>query len=252
MIVLTKALASLLPSSKKIAAAACLSSNALPQSTQAQAFQLFRDRFWEDFAARHQAKSAPDLVPVYHLKMEVDTQPLTSISSDVHQPRDVAEGIHETTLQQRLDLFKHAHVKASYRCMKRGDGELSREYSLDLKKEIDTQPSLTSISSDVHQPRDVAEGIHETTLQQRLDLFKHAHVKASYRCMKRGDGELSREYSLGISINAHVPNKSNKRVLTDTPSLVDRRDWRKRMHHTFWEAYSSRKDKIASQASKVE
>ena len=99
MIVLTKALASLLPSSKKIAAAACLSSNAVPQSTQDQAFQLFRDRFWEDFAARHQAKSDPDLVPVYHLKKEVDTQPsLTSISSDVHQPRDVAEDIHETTL----------------------------------------------------------------------------------------------------------------------------------------------------------
>jgi hypothetical protein len=73
--------------------------------------------------------------------------------------------------------------------------------------------------------------------------------------MKRGDDELSREYSLGISINAHIPNtekESNKRVLADTPSLVDRRDWRKMMHHTFWEAYSSRKDRIASQASKVE
>eukprot|EP00985_Skeletonema_marinoi_P009516 scaffold4418_cov130-Skeletonema_marinoi.AAC.9 len=169
MIVLTKALASLLPSSKKIAAAACLSSHAVPHPNPP------KPKRFNCFA------TDPDLVPVYH-----------------------------------------------------------------LKKEVDTQPSLTSISSDVHQPRDVAEDIHETTLRQCLDLFKHAHVKASYRCMKRGDDEFSREYSLGISINAHIPNKeSNKRVLADTPSLVDRRDWRKRMHNTFWEAYSSRKDRIA-------
>jgi PAS domain S-box-containing protein len=109
-----------------------------------------------------------------------------------------------------------------------------------FKKDLNIEPPLPSIPSVVHQPRDDAEEINQVTLRQlaRNDLFKHAHMRASSRCMKRGDGVLSQNYSL----------------LPETPTLIDiatARSFREEMHHKFWKAYNSRKDAVASQASKV-
>ena len=180
MIVLTS-----LHSSKKIAAAS-ISSYALSKS---QAFQSFHDAFWKAFAAR---------------QLEADL---------VHQ----------------------------------------------FKKDIEIQPPLQSVPSVVHlQPRDNAEEINELTLQQlaRNDLLKHAHMSASSRCMKRGDGVLRRNcYSLGVKEN--LQKGSNKHILPATPTLIDietARSYREEMHRKFWEAYKNRNDRVTTQAqrSKVE
>ncbi len=131
--------------------------------------------------------------------------------------------------------------------MKRGDGELSRGYSLGIKAEI---PESTKGN---------AEEINDTSIRQRHlareDLFKNVHMKASSRFMKRGDGELSRGYSLGIKAELHRSH-SRQYDLTVTSSSVDdiaaMKSHREKMYQHFWEAHKRRKDKVASQAGKEE
>lgn len=68
--------------------------------------------------------------------------------------------------------------------------------------------------------------------------------------MKRGDAELSSEYSLGIK--AAISNcQSSEHDLTNASYLVDiaaEKSDREKMHHTFWEAHKSRQVEAASQA----
>ena len=115
--------------SKKISAAAFVSSNAAP--SHHQVIQSFHDEFWTAFAAR-QLKA--DLV--HQFKKDLAVEPLPSSSNPIilHQPTD-AEDTNDTALRQlaRNDLFKHAHMVASSRCMTRGAGILSRDYSLAVK-----------------------------------------------------------------------------------------------------------------------
>ncbi len=197
----SKALASL--PSKKIAAM-FLSSNKVLLS-QPRAFQLLRDKFWASFAARHQLKFGPDPGP---------------------------------------DLLRIHHLNL---------------------KEIDIPPSLSMPSTDADAdadaspPRVDTKEINETSLRQRhlarKDLLKNAHMKASSRFMNRGDGELSRGYSLG-STKADIPrSQSSKRDLPVTSSLVNdiaaAKRHRVRMYQHFWESHKRRKDKAAaSQGSK--
>ena len=205
----SKALASL--PSKKIAAM-FLSSNKVLLS-QPRAFQLLRDKFWASFAARHQLKFGPDPGP--------DPGP---------------------------DLLRIHHLNL---------------------KEIDIPPSLSMPSTDADAdadadaspPRVDTKEINETSLRQRhlarKDLLKNAHMKASSRFMNRGDGELSRGYSLG-STKADIPrSQSSKHALpvTFTSSLVNdiaaAKSHRERMYQHFWESHKRRKDKAAaSQGSK--
>ncbi len=134
-----------------------------------------------------------------------------------------------------------------------------RQLTADLvhkfKKDLDIQPPpLPSISSVVHQFRYDSEEINQMTLRQlaRSDLFKHAHMTASSRCMKRGDGVLSRSYSLGVKEDLHDTG-SKEHVPPETPTLdiATARSYREEMHRKFWEAYNGRKDRVASQASKI-
>ena len=150
----SKALASL-PSKKVVAA--CLSSNAVDLS-QPPVFPLLRQKFWAAFAARHELKSGPnqglDLLRIHHLKLkEIVIPPMLSLPS---ADADAEARPPKTSICQRHlareELFKNAHMKASSRFMKRGDGELSRGYAfLGIKAEIPRSHSsnhdLTNASS---------------------------------------------------------------------------------------------------------
>ncbi len=113
--------------------------------------------------------------------------------------------------------------------------------------------------ADARPPRHNVEEIDEASLRQRhlarKDLFKNTHMKASARFMKRGDGELSRGYSLGIKADIRRSH-SSKHDLTVTLSLVGdifaAKSHRGKMYQHFWEAHKRRKDKVASQVGQEE
>ena len=185
----SKALASL--PSKKIAAA-CLSSNAMLPS-QPQAFQLLRDQFWANFAARQQVKPGTDL---RHLNLkEIDTPPLLSIPTtddDARPPRYDVKEINETPLRQRhlarKDLFKNAHKKASSRFMKRGDVELSREYSLDIKVDIPRGQSSECDLADTSYLVDIAAAKSHRERMHRT--FWEAHNSRKVQCLREDERRL--------------------------------------------------------------
>ena len=99
-----------------------------------------------------------------------------------------------------------------------------------------------------------AEDKNDIALRQlaRNDLFKHAHMVATSRGMKRGDGILSRTYSLEVQ-DDHRSKHDQLRV-PETPTLIDiatARRYRESMHHKFWDAHRSRLDRISLTTSRV-
>ena len=105
-----------------------------------------------------------------------------------------------------------------------------------------------------HQSNDDIKDKNDTALRQlaRNDLFKHAHMVATSRGMKRGDGILSRTYSLEVQ-DDHRSKHDQLRV-PETPTLIDivtARRYRESMHHKFWEAHRSRQDRISLTTSGV-
>ena len=178
----SKALASL--RSKKISAA-CLSSNAVLPS-QPQAFQLLRDQFWADFAARQQVKSGPD--------MKIDISPSLSASesngADDRPPRYDVKEINETSLRQRhlarTDLFKHAHMKASSRFMKHGDA-LSREYSLGIKADIPYSQSSKQELTDTSYLVDIAAA--KSHREKMHHTFWEAHERRKVKVASQASKE---------------------------------------------------------------
>lgn len=223
---------------------ALLSTNAaINHQVQAQAVQ----DFWES------ATAAIPLTPASTGAIAVaDTS-----SSNGGKKRLSQENGEMAKLQKcaRDDLFKHFRMSAASRAVKRGaDGVVSKYFSLnDAVASRQTYPASRGAVEDTsphwnggkHLSQEEGEA---AMLQQcaREDAFKHFRMSAASRAMKRGDGIMSKYFSLDDLVKSrHQYGEGDNALYTELPSPIDvatARKAREEMHNHFWSSHQARKN----------
>ncbi|KAL7540693.1 hypothetical protein ACHAXR_010306 [Thalassiosira sp. AJA248-18] len=79
----------------------------------------------------------------------------------------------------------------------------------------------------------------------REDFFKHFRMTAASRAIKRGDGIMSKYFSINGDARSTHRNEGSNAFHTELPSLIDvstARKAREEMHRHFWTSHLGRKD----------
>jgi hypothetical protein len=79
----------------------------------------------------------------------------------------------------------------------------------------------------------------------RENMFKHFHMSAASRAMKRGDGGMSKYYYINKDIQSNHPHEDSTALQIKLPSRIDvstATQAREEMNRHFWSSYQSRRD----------
>eukprot|EP01083_Nonionella_stella_P015309 42822_1 len=123
------------------------------------------------------------------------------------------------------------------RSSKRGGSKTSKAVENDnsLPKKLNERKHQSQEENEVAMLRKCA----------REDAFKHVRLSAASRAMKRGDGVMSKYYSLNGDAPSNHHYKDSMTLRTELPSLIDvatAKEAREEMHRHFWSSHQSRRD----------
>ena len=122
-----------------------------------------------------------------------------------------------------------------------------------LKRDDSTATVLSSplfVFHPLHRSRDNDDNAMILRKRAREDLFKHFRMSASMRAMKRGDGILSHDFSLGKQVQSPpsqkhtVQSHDDVSINSDIPTLIDvatTRHAREDFHRHFLISHQNRK-----------